>query len=91
MILNLANQADAETVFERFRKRIAEHEFPTVGRVTVSIGVTHIDSAIMPSTLLDRADKALYHAKANGRNQVVIYEKTAELALEDSGSEPDLF
>ncbi len=91
VILNLADQENAESVFERFRLRIAEHEFPTVGKVTVSIGVTHIDSAIMPSTLLDRADKALYHAKANGRNQVVIYEKTAELAVENLDSEPDLF
>lgn len=91
VILNLADQENAECVFERFRKRIAEYEFPTVGQVTVSIGVTHIDSAIMPSTLLDRADRALYHAKANGRNQVVIYEKTAELYTESEGSEPDLF
>ena len=91
VILNLVDQANAEQVFERFRKQIAEYEFPTVGKVTVSIGVTHIDSAIMPSILLDRADKALYHAKASGRNQVVIYENTAQLALEDVDSEPDLF
>lgn len=91
VILNLVDQQNAETVFERFRQRIAEHEFPTVGKVTVSIGLTHVDSAIMPSTLLDRADKALYHAKANGRNQVVMYEKTAELAVENLDNEPDLF
>ncbi|MDD2758921.1 MAG: GGDEF domain-containing protein, partial [Methylomonas sp.] len=91
VILNLADQASAESVFERFRQRIAEHEFPTVGQVTVSIGVTHVDSAIMPSILLDRADKALYHAKASGRNQVIVYEKTAALALDDAGNETDFF
>ncbi len=91
VILNLATQAAAESVFERFRKRIAEFEFPTVGKVTVSIGVAHIDNAIMPSTLLDRADKALYHAKTNGRDRVVIYEKTEELAVEETSTEPDLF
>jgi diguanylate cyclase (GGDEF)-like protein len=91
VILNLVDQENAEWVFERFRQRIGEFEFPTVGRVTVSIGVTHIDSAIMPSTILDRADKALYYAKSNGRNQVVIYENTAELSLAAPGGEPDLF
>jgi len=91
VILNLSDQDNAEAVFERFRKLIADYAFPTVGRVTVSIGVTHIDTAIMPSILLDRADKALYHAKANGRNQVVVYEKTAQLMLENPSSEPDLF
>lgn len=91
VILNLSDQNNAEAVFERFRKLIAEYAFPTVGRVTVSIGMTHIDTAIMPSILLDRADKALYHAKANGRNQVVVYEKTAQINLESSSNEPDLF
>lgn len=91
VILNLSDQANAEAVFERFRKRIEEYAFPTVGKVTVSIGMTHIDTAIMPSILLDRADKALYHAKGNGRNQVVVYEKTAQLSLDNMESEPDLF
>lgn len=91
VILNLSDQASAELVFERFRRRIAEYEFPTVGRVTVSIGITHIDSAVMPSILLDRADKALYQAKANGRNQVVMYEESAEIDGENASSEPDLF
>lgn len=91
VILNLSDLVNAEAVFERFRQRVAEYEFPTVGKVTVSIGLTHIDTAIMPSILLDRADKALYHAKGNGRNQVVVYEKTAPLNLDNMSSEPDLF
>jgi putative two-component system response regulator len=91
VILNLVNQDDAEAVFERFRKAIAGHVFPTVGRVTVSIGVAHIDSAIMPTTLLDRADKALYYAKDNGRNRLSLYEKIAESMLDSDGGEAELF
>lgn len=49
----------------------------------------------MPSTLLDRADKALYYAKGNGRNQVALYEhrlgKDSLQAMDNAGSEPDLF
>lgn len=91
VILNLLDQTNAELVAERFRKQVAEFEFPTVGKITVSIGVTHIDSAIMPSILLDRADKALYHAKTSGRNRTVVYEKTTGLNPENPNSEPDLF
>ena len=88
VVLNLINQNDAIMVFDRFRLAIANHDFPTVGRVTVSIGAAHIDSAIMPSTLLDRADKALYYAKDNGRNQLALYEKISDL-LESNGNEED--
>jgi len=88
VVLNLINQNDAITVFERFRQAIASHDFPTVGQVTVSIGAAHIDSAIMPSTLLDRADKALYYAKDNGRNQLALYEKISDL-LQPKDNEED--
>jgi predicted signal transduction protein with EAL and GGDEF domain len=42
----------------------------------------------MPSTLLDRADKALYYAKDNGRNQLALYEKISDL-LQSKGNEED--
>lgn len=41
-------------------------------KTTVSIGVASIkaSNSFDPQTLLDTADKAMYHAKRNGRNQV---------------------
>lgn len=74
VILNLASQDAALIAFNRFRVEIANYIFPTVGRVTVSIGLTRVDGSSMPTTQLDHADKALYHAKDSGRNQVVLYE-----------------
>ena len=79
VVLNLSSQEAALTAFNRFREAVEEYHFPTVGNVTVSIGVTHVDNAEMPSILLDRADKALYYAKEHGRNQVVHFESTPEL------------
>lgn len=89
VILNLVNRENAELAFERFRKAIARHDFPTVGRVTVSIGATQIVSGIMPSVLLDRADKALYHAKDNGRNRLSLHENIADSinAIDDGDTE----
>jgi len=93
VVLNLATQDTALAAFNRFREAVADYHFPTVGKVTVSIGVTHIDNAAMPSALLDRADKSLYFAKEHGRNQVVLFENTPELvaAVREDGGEIELF
>ena len=91
VILNLASQDKAIAAFNRFRETIASYKFPTVGRITVSIGMTHVDSIDMPSTQLDQADKALYHAKDSGRNQVVLYENMPVLAHDTELSDIELF
>ena len=61
-------------VAERLRRSIAERVLDTrAGRVavTVSLGIAVMDDEhLTPETLIDRADKALYVAKQNGRNRV---------------------
>ncbi len=91
VILNLASQETAIAVFNRFRQAVANYNFPTVGRVTVSIGLTHVDGISMPTTQLDHADKALYHAKDNGRNRVILYEDMSVLVRDNDHSETELF
>ncbi|HUQ27113.1 MAG TPA: GGDEF domain-containing protein [Usitatibacter sp.] len=60
-----------EEALERFRAAVEAASFPGVDRVTVSAGFTRISDAATPaSTLYDRADRALYHAKLQGRNRV---------------------
>jgi diguanylate cyclase (GGDEF)-like protein len=92
VILNLAVQETAVAAFNRFREAIANYHFPTVGRVTVSIGLTRVDGVSMPTTQLDHADQALYYAKDNGRNRVVLYEEIAgDSQPTDSLNEIELF
>jgi len=56
---------------ERIRKAIASHTFEETGRQTVSIGLAVCeDKSITPARLVALADKALYAAKASGRNRV---------------------
>lgn len=84
----------AQVIMERFRKVVEEHYFPQVGRVTVSIGATFISPSDLSVTIMDRADKALYYAKENGRNQTVFYEHLIEagkLQATNLNSDVDMF
>lgn len=54
---------------ERLRQRIANTLIPSVGQVTISIGIAHwIDTSKDIKTVFKRADQNLYIAKAEGRN-----------------------
>jgi diguanylate cyclase (GGDEF)-like protein len=65
---------DARRIFERLRQRVETYAFPSVGQVTVSVGVAAIGASSAPVELLGCADQALYYAKRNGRNQVCFYD-----------------
>lgn len=91
VILNLAVQKTAVAAFNRFREAVADFHFPTVGRVTVSIGLTRIDGTSMPTTQLDHADRALYQAKESGRNKIILYEDMSIHAQNIDISEIELF
>ena len=64
---------DAQEVLERLRQQVATHAFPQVDEVTVSIGYAAIDGHHLPTEVIEEADRALYYAKENGRNQVCEY------------------
>lgn len=66
----------ARAIAERLRLKVAGHEMAKVGRITVSLGVAHWgdhDSCLL-ADVLKCADKALYEAKHQGRNCVVVGE-----------------
>jgi diguanylate cyclase (GGDEF)-like protein len=64
----------AVRAFERLRRAVEQHVFPQVGKVTVSLGWTQIRGNDSVTHALDRADRGLYHAKDNGRNQCCHYD-----------------
>ena len=55
---------------EKLRMMAAKHQYPYIGRVTASFGVTHFLKGDNEATFISRADDALYDAKKNGRNKV---------------------
>ena len=64
--------AGAAKLAESLRQHLAAHLFPVVQQQTASFGVTCYHLGELADTLLARADVALYHAKTQGRNQVVV-------------------
>ena len=86
VILPDTNKAAAQDVAERLREQInalkLPHSSSPLGYLTISIGVATLDCEsklpqdtpqhMIASTLINRADNALYAAKKQGRNRVVV-------------------
>ncbi|KRE56776.1 hypothetical protein ASL11_34030 [Paenibacillus sp. Soil750] len=65
----------AERIIEAFKEPVwlDKHEI----RVTMSAGISIFpDHGMTASMLMKKADKAMYHAKQEGRNQFVIYQSS---------------
>lgn len=91
VIVNRVSRNDVEHILNRFRQEVENYVFPLVGKVTVSIGATCIKSGMLPSTLLDSADKALYFAKEHGRNQAVLFENIPPPQSNSDANDVELF
>jgi diguanylate cyclase (GGDEF)-like protein len=69
---------------ERIRANVQQlaisHPCNESGFLTISLGISASTSVARPdvSELLEQADKALYHAKAQGRNRVVSWQSISE-------------
>ncbi len=76
ILLSNTNAQAAAKLAETMRAAVETHAFIYEGKrlaVTTSIGIAELQPAIESAqTLIKLADKALYSAKTNGRNQVII-------------------
>lgn len=70
VLMRCEEEIDAIRVLDRLRVNTEEYKFPQVGTITISIGFSEVKIGDTPSGAIERADKALYHAKVHGRNQV---------------------
>ena len=61
-------------VFDRFRQDVEQYQFGRLDKVTVSIGMCEIRSQDEPTQIVGQADQAMYHAKATGRNRLVVFD-----------------
>lgn len=80
VLLPQTSISEAGVIAERMRQRVAETVYPfgksqPMGTVSVSIGIStfakNIDTA---ERVISAADRALYHAKAEGKNRIEFYD-----------------
>lgn len=73
LILKGVKKDNAVFIAERIRRSLAEQAYRK-GSVTVSMGVAQFpEDGNEPGEVIEKADRALYHAKITGRNRVVVW------------------
>jgi diguanylate cyclase (GGDEF)-like protein len=89
IILPNCSRENAISLAENLREAIAGHPIQKIGQVTASIGVaTYPGLASSPEELIERADRAMYLAKASGRNRVRTLPQRAQIDLEEDRKLP---
>jgi diguanylate cyclase (GGDEF)-like protein len=93
ILLPQSGLAEACAIGERIRRRIERTQFPhgqsqPHGAVTVSIGVSSFGAELdTPAEIIRAADRALYAAKARGKNCIESYESKGRKAAGAQGKE----
>ena len=74
VILPETELAGAIHVADRIRERIAAEQFPGIGNITASIGISNYPvNALGKEDLIRIADQALYVAKNGGRDRIAHF------------------
>jgi len=86
-----ATQARGERIRSKLREQAVLHQGQSLGMITVSVGVAVLPQhGTTPKDLLEAADAALYRAKREGRDRVVVAEvppaEAAAAAVGGAGS-----
>jgi polar amino acid transport system substrate-binding protein len=71
LICKNTKEHEAYLIAERLRKLIEENDFK-IRKVTASFGVSEANKKTSIKDVLAKADIAMYNAKQNGRNQVIV-------------------
>ncbi|MGM0609342.1 MAG: GGDEF domain-containing protein, partial [Candidatus Muiribacteriota bacterium] len=72
VLLPNTSTKNADDSAQRIKSKTEQHNFTKVKKLTVSIGLTEYITNEDEDSFIKRADTALYKAKENGRNKVVI-------------------
>ena len=80
--------SEAVLIADRLRRNINRNPVPGLGHISASIGAASFpNQASALEDLIDKADRALYVAKRNGRNQVCVWDEPAP-AMVSTTEEP---
>ncbi|HJU37083.1 MAG TPA: diguanylate cyclase [Gaiellaceae bacterium] len=91
VLMDACGGEDAVRVAERVQTRLASVDFPGIGRMTVSVGLSlGPEHAMNPRELAACAEAAMMTAKAQGKNQVVVYREDGTRRPDAPGIERDV-
>ena len=76
ILLPRTSLGQAKEIALRLKDTINEMNCPKLGRRTASFGLATLEEDDTLDSVVQRADKALYLAKARGKNRVETIEKT---------------
>jgi diguanylate cyclase (GGDEF)-like protein len=84
LILPETDKANAEALGRRLREYVEQCTFPGAASLptkalTISVGIASYMPPDTKEALLEAADVALYHAKREGRNRVVVWQRAMTL------------
>ena len=73
----LPNSGDGKAleIGEEIRMAVKNYNFGQAGELTISIGICEVQENLRTLEVVDRADRALYKAKASGRDRVCMFYK----------------
>lgn len=97
VIMPETSKLDAWHISQRLRKAVASTTFPgdpgtleSVVRKSISLGVaTYPGDTVDAQSLILKADQALYQAKNNGRNRVIVCGELDEITPENTPAKHD--
>ena len=72
VILPESETSDARQLYDRIHKAITINALPSEGRLRLSAGAAQVQPEDTAASLFERADAALYRAKANGKDRLEI-------------------
>lgn len=76
LLLVNTGEKEAQAIAERIRLAVSAGESHLPERMTISMGVyTTYDNSVTAEACVQRADEAMYEAKNNGRNQVIVWHR----------------
>lgn len=72
LLINTAKKSQLISISEHIRRSVSEIVFESIPSITASLGATLLLEGESFKTVIERADQALYSAKANGRNRIEV-------------------